>query len=150
LSLGREIVQEYQRWPEWKKQKARVIFLALACEYVRRNKYIDDNKFWDGFEAELGIGKQYYTLISEELFWKTYEEEGVEQKWSSGGIRREFVESLISDVHISEIRRQEVLDFFVWCYQNHSTGEITIDLLRSYETERRRRLLLPEKALPAL
>jgi hypothetical protein len=150
LSLGREIVQEYQRWPGRKQQKARIIFLALACEYVRRNKYIDDNRFWDGFEAALGIGKQYYALISEELLWRAYEEESIEQKWSSGGLRREFVESLLLEVHASETGRQEVLDFFVWYYQVHSTDEVTIDLLRLYETERGRRLSFPEKALPVL
>lgn len=150
LSMGREIVREYQRWPAWKQQKARVIFLALACEYVKRRKYIDDNKFWDDFEAELDIGKQHYALISEELLWKTYEEESIEQKWSSGGIRREFVRSLISEFHTSEAKRQEVLDFFLWYYQNHLTAEVTLDLIRSYETESRRQFPLPQKALAAL
>src|SRR5438034_8946946 len=160
LPLGRKIAREYQGWSARDQQKARTVFLALACEYVRRNKYIDDNKFWLDFEEELSLGRQHYALISEELLWQTYEEESIEQKWSSGNIRRLFVESLISEVNASETTRQEILDFFLWYYRNYSVGEVTAKLIHSYGVERGKQLSLgvergkqlslPKKALAAL
>src|SRR6266567_196953 len=70
LSIAKEIVHCFNNWPTWKREKARVVFLTFACESVKRNKYIDDIRFWAGFEEELGIGNEYYSLIAEELLWE--------------------------------------------------------------------------------
>ncbi len=150
LSIAKEIVHCFNNWPTWKREKARVVFLTFACEYVKRNKYIDDIKFWAGFEEELGIGNEYYSLIAEELLWETYADEKIEQKWSSGNRRRLFVWSLISEVNASEATRQELLNFFIWYYRNVTIGDITNKLINLYEASSKRQLGLPEKAIAAL
>ncbi len=148
LSQAREIVPHYESWPDWKQQRARVVFLAFACEYLRRNKYINDNKFWENFEDELSIsGRKYYKLITEELLWRTYHEEGIELKYRSNDAQL-YVESLVSEVHTSQTTREEVIDFFRWYYQHDAGSEVTRELIQLYE--KTRPFYISEKSISAL
>src|SRR5258708_15220937 len=148
LSRAREIIPHYESWPDWKQQRARVVFLAFACEYLRRNKYINDNKFWDDFEDALRIrGRKYYKFITEELLWRTYHEEGIELKYRSNNAQL-YVESLVSEVHTSQTTREKVIDFFRWYYQHYAGSEVTRELIQLYE--KKGSFYISEKAIPAL
>jgi hypothetical protein len=153
LTLAREVVKRYRYWWWDKQRKARVVFLAFACEYVRRkghHEYISDLIFWEKFEATLGIGwMERRTLIADELLWQTYSEEGIEQQW--GNVNRLIVRSLVSEIRDApKVARRQFIAFFRWYYQNYAGSEVTSELIQAYEAETGSRLNVFEKAVPAL
>jgi len=153
LHRVKEIIRFYDHYSfRNHKKKARMIFLAFACEYVRREKIIDDNVFWDGFQATLGIGSVYENQMRE-MLWKGYEEEDIPQQ--EGNWNRLVVRSLIDK--ISEARetnksiREHFSKFFLWYYQNHQNGaEVTHKLILRYKIKTEINLPITDKRIPAL
>jgi len=149
LSLAREIMNSYEGWDGHKKRKARAIFLAFACEYVRRRKYIRDNVFWDKFIIELDLEEIRYTLIAD-LLWQAYGDEGISKQRGKVNYRL-IVKSLVSEVYDTpEASSRQFVSFFRWYYRNHPELDVTPSLIRKYEAESNEHLAIIDKALPTL
>jgi hypothetical protein len=148
LRWGQEIVHHYERWPGMRQGQARIVFLAFVCEYVRRNKPVDDNVFWDDFFKTLGLESKSYQFISYELLWEGYAEIGIERRY--GPKNKKIVESLLSTVKASDADRTACIDFFCWYYYHHSEQVVTSLLLQEYEAQTAQSLHIHEKSIPLL
>src|SRR4051794_20087285 len=70
--LAQAIPRSYIWQPEAGQRQARLVFMAYACEYVRRTKLWNDNLFWEGFEKTLELYPgEYRNVISYELLWRS-------------------------------------------------------------------------------
>ncbi len=147
--VGQMIIREYESGSQSKQKEARTVFLAFACEYVRRYKYINDNKFWNDFEHELDLGSRWNPWLIREVLWQAFEEEGIEQRRRSD-MDRLIIESLVSEVHSSDAARTELLTFFCWYYQNHTDIVVTPQLIQKYNETEKKSLHIPEKAISRL
>lgn len=147
LRTSCEIVRRYESWRNNKQHQARKVFLAFAIEYTRRKQYVQD-KFWDEFLMTLQTGMYTYSLITEQLLWKTYHEEGIACITSGKG--REFVLSLYEEVKASKTTSKECMEFFLWYYQKAKNSRITPTIITRYQTQRGQSLAIHEKAIDAL
>jgi hypothetical protein len=143
---GNQTIKYYNQFGEKTKKEARALFLAFACEYIRRNKLTEDTVFWDGFSSEITNfdGAAYNLALG--LLWNSYEENDVRQLW--GSQNRLIVKSLVSEVQASEVDTETCIDFFCWYYHHVSPGEITDLVLKQYEDSSKRVLQIHPKALP--
>jgi hypothetical protein len=149
-SWAKCILQNYNSFSSTTKQQARVIFLAFACEYVRRKKPTDDNVFWDDFHKELGLIEKQLNLCYE-LLWTVYKEEGIEQQ--QGTQNRLIVRSLLHEVHTSETTIKSCMAFFCWFYQIYEGDQqqVTQSLIESYNRYTYdNKLFIHSKAIPRL
>ena len=147
LRTSCDIVHRYESWKNNKQHQARKVFLAFAIEYTRRKQYVQD-KFWDEFLMTLQTGMYTYSLITEQLLWKTYHEEGIACITSGKG--REFVLSLYEEVKASKTTSKECMEFFLWYYQKAKNSRITPTIITRYQTQRGQSLAIHEKAIDAL
>ena len=134
-------------------RRVRTIFLAFACEFVRRTKYTADNIFWSEFEEALMLGEMEQRLfISYDLLWAAYADEGIEQQYAR--INRRIVGSLVDEVQSSQTRlaqaRSHFVEFFRWYYHHTLDGSVTTEVLAAYRQETGIRLPVLDKVLPAL
>ena len=152
LDWARRIVREYGGWPPKRRQYARLVFLACTMVFVRHNKYIDDNVFWPDFESALGMGPmEQRFLMVDELLWPAYQEEGLELTYDDRG--RRIVGTLVDEMRQAHTwvtqARSQFVEFFQWHYRHCPDAEITPELLVAYEKQRRARLVVLDKVLPA-
>ncbi len=147
LSWTRRIVQ----WGRTDRY-ARTVFLAFACEFVRRTKYIADNVFWPEFEETLGLWVMEKRFLMMDILWTAYQEEGIKLAYDGRG--RRVVGTLIEEVRQAHAwlyqARSQFVEFFQWYYCYSPDEEITPELLAAYREQTGTRLLVLDKVLPAL
>lgn len=145
LDSARRIIQELRS-----SRYARTVFLAFACEFVRRTKYTGDNIFWSEFERTLGLKPmEKRGWITDQLLWPAYKDVGIPQK--RGRKNRRIVGSLVSEVQRSakwlRQARSKFINFFKWYYRHYPDEEISQQLIAHYQKETRDSLYVPDKIL---
>src|SRR5258708_13132007 len=145
--ISREIVRYYENWRQSKRQAARTVFLAFSVEYVRRTPYVWD-KFWDEFKNTLLVDQSKYKLITEDILWRVYEEEGINRKIVGGD--RQFVASLLEEVNICNAICKASIEFYVWYYKIGIESRVTYDVIQVYEAKTGKKLDIHDKAIETL
>lgn len=153
LDWARRIAREYVYW--WwqpgKQNQAKLVFLAFAMAFVRRNQYADDNAFWPDFEESLGLETmQRRQSIVDQLLWPGYQDQGLKLSYDDRG--RRIVGTLEDEMQRarSTPSRSQFVEFFKWYYRHHSGENISSWLIAVYKIETDIDLAVLGDVLPAL